>query len=263
MRKLVKIGIGIVLGILWLQKPRFRFRKRVKPFTRVDYAHRGLHSKELPENTKAALKRAVEEGYGIEMDVRLCKDGLVIHHDKDLQRSAGLDLMVEDLTLEELAQIKVFGSEETISSLEEILEVIDGKIPLLLEIKSESCHFRAAEEVQKRMDQYQGDYLIESFQPQVLYWYRLHRPQVLRGQLSERKIPGNIFRRWIMGHLFVNAISRPDFLAYEKAGSLWVKLWRFLGTPTFVYTLRDPQEQKKYFDACIFEEYLSTRRLEG
>lgn len=261
MKKLLCILGGLGLGFLWLQKPRYRYRKQVLPFTKVDYAHRGLHDEKMPENTKAALKAAVDHGYGIEMDVRRCKDGLVIHHDQDFLRSAKINRRVEECTLEELSQIKVFDSEETISSLEEILEVIDGRIPLLLEIKAEGDFFAVASEVQAVMDQYTGDYLIESFRPEILLWYRRYRPEVLRGQLSEPKMEGPVCRRWMMGLYLVNALSRPDFLAYNKAGSFWVKFWNKLGVPTFVYTLREPSQQKEYFDAGIFEGYLAKRTV--
>lgn len=254
---------GAGLGLLWLQKPRFRYIEKVKPFTKMDYAHRGLFNQTFPENSKGAFQRAVVEGYGIEMDVRRCKDGLVIHHDEDLKRSAGREEKISELSLAELREIKIFESEETIPSLEEALEIIGEHVPLLLEIKCEEEHFATAKAVQDVMDGFQGDYLIESFQPQVLLWYRIHRPKLLRGQLSEKNVGGCCLRRKVMSWLLVHVVSRPDFIAFEKGGSFWVRLWHGLGIPTFVYTLRHPDEKKNYFDAGIFEGYYSMRRILG
>ncbi len=252
------IFLGLLLGgLVFLIKPRCKKNKETRGFLDYSYAHRGLHDKESPENTLAAIKKAVEAGYGIEMDVRVSKDGLVIHHDEDLLRSTGLDRKLSDFSTSELAQMKVFSSQETIASLEEALGLIGARVPLLLEIKSESNHFDTASRVQALMDNYEGAYMIESFHPLVLYWYRKNRPQVIRGQLSGPNLDQGLFNDFMMKYLLYNFISRPDFIAYEKQGGLAPWLASKLGLPSFCYTLKSPEEKKEYFDGVIFEDYLA------
>lgn len=257
MRK--KIGyffLGLGALFFYLIKPRWKYRKKLRFFLSWPYAHRGLHGKDFPENTPSALKAAVDKGYGIEIDVRACKDRLVIHHDEDLNRSAGVDLKVEELDYESLRAYPLFGGEERILTLEAALEIIDGKVPLLLEIKSEKDHFSLGEKVQAIMDKYQGAYLIECFHPLLLLWYRLYRPKVLRGQLSSGDLEKSFIVRKAMALLLFNVLSRPDFIAYEKKGGFAPWFLHQLGTPSFAYTLLSADEKKNYFHGEIFEGYL-------
>ena len=89
------------------------------------YAHRGFHQKPVvPENSMAAFKRAVDEGFGIELDVHLSKDGkLIVHHDESLLRLCGKDVKICDLTSEELASYRLAGTEEPLPHLEEVLKI--------------------------------------------------------------------------------------------------------------------------------------------
>lgn len=255
MKKLIYFS-GALLGLgAFLMAPRFKYKKEVKRFLNYSYAHRGLHDKESPENTLGAVKKAVEEGYAIEMDVRVLEEGLLIHHDGDLLRSAGLDKKLQELSFSQIRELRIFSSQEKIPSLEEALEIIDGRVPLLLEIKSERDHSLNASRVQEVMDGYRGDYLIESFHPQVLYWYRKNRPQVLRGQLSGPELDQGPFKDFFMKYLLFNFISRPDFIAYDKRGGFSPWLLNRLGLPTFSYTLLSPGDKKSYLKGEIFEGY--------
>lgn len=257
MKKKISLGIlGLITGFYFLIKPRRKNNEAMQKFFRVPYAHRGLHGEVHPENTRGALLAAVERGYAIEMDVRASRDGLVIHHDETLMRSSGLSLIIEELDTALLGTIPLFGSQETIPTLKEALEIIGGRVPLLLEIKSETGHFLHAKQVQQVMDQYPGAYLIESFQPLVLLWYRLYRPKVLRGQLSGNNLGKSFLVDKAMALYLFNSISRPDFIAFDKKGGFAPWLLHHLGTPSFVYTLKAPGEKKDYFRGEIFEDYL-------
>ena len=150
------------------------------------FAHRGLYnnSGSAPENTMAAFDRAVKAGYGIELDVQLTKDEeVVVTHDFHLRRNCGIEGEVDQFTYEELQRFPVFHSKERIPLLEDVLKRIDGKVPLLVELKYKEGS-RICEKASQLLDLYKGTYMIESFHPQVLLWYKQHRPQVARGQLS-------------------------------------------------------------------------------
>ena len=124
-------------------------------------------------------------GYGIELDVQLTKDGVpVVFHDWDLKRAAGVDRKIRDCTFEELQSYRLFGSSQTIPAFETVLELADGRTPLIIELKAEIVHRELCEKCAVLLDRYPGEYCIESFSPLALGWFKRHRPNVLRGQLA-------------------------------------------------------------------------------
>ena len=217
------------------------------------YAHRGYHDKpHIPENSMAAFRRAIEHGYGAELDVHLMKDGrLAVIHDASLKRTAGADVLVEDLTAEELKQYRLEGTQEQIPLLEEVLPIFAGKAPLVVELKAERGNADAlAAAACRLLDKYRVTYCIESFDPRCLMWLWANRPDVVRGQLSENfrrhgdgtNLPGVV--RWVLSNLLLNARTRPDFIAYrfEDRKSLSLRLCRGLyGAQEFSWTIRSKE----------------------
>lgn len=243
-----------------------RMTNRPKALSEKYFAHRGLHnnSGSAPENTMAAFKRAVKAGYGIELDIQLSKDGqVVVTHDFHLKRNCGIEGEVAQFDYEELKHFPVFHSEETIPLFQEVLEMVDGKVPLIVELKykkgSQIC--QKASEI---LDEYKGEYVIESFHPQVLLWYKKHRPQIRRGQLSMnyQKVQGWMRPRYLlMRGLLLNFLTRPDFIAYDcrSSRSLSLQICRHLyRCPAYGWTVKSKEELKKvrkYFDGYIFEGF--------
>jgi len=185
------------------------------------YAHRGLHGNGIPENSMAPFRLAVEHGYGIELDVHLLKDGeLAVIHDSALVRTTGRDGKVEQLTARELPQYQLEGTKQTIPLFSQVLELCNGKIPLIVELKPDGKNAaQLTETVCNLLKYYPGDYCLESFDPRCLLWLKKHRPELMRGQLSydyfskPNKLP------WILKVLLkynlLNLFSRPDFIAYK------------------------------------------------
>lgn len=150
-------------------------KKRKHPVLNVKYyAHRGLHGEEgIPENSMAAFKKAKGSGYGIELDVQLTKDGvMVVHHDYDLKRTCGVNKKITDLTYRELCRYRLMGTRERIPRFVEVLREVDGKVPLLVELKMETCNRKLCKKVAKALDQYKGLYCMECFHPYALYWFK-------------------------------------------------------------------------------------------
>lgn len=217
----------------------------------VRYAHRGYHDKPLiPENSLAAFRRAVEAGYGAELDVHLTRDGrLAVIHDADLQRVCGVHGRVEDLTAAELMAFRLEGTRERIPFLEEVLPVFQGRQPLVVELKAEGGNHNAlAAAAMTVLDQFSVDYCVESFDPRVLLWLRKHRPEVLRGQLAQnfliRPEGQSLWNRIALTNLFYNLLTRPDFVSYrfEERNNLAVKLCRSMGLRTAYWTIRSPED---------------------
>ena len=222
-------------------------------FKKWRYAHRGYHDKpRIPENSIPAFRRAVQCGFGAELDVHLMKDGhLAVIHDASLLRTAGADVEIEDLTAEDLSSYTLEGTEHHIPLLEEVLPIFAGKAPLIIELKAERGNADALTAAAcKLLDKYKGRYLVESFDPRCLMWLWHNRPQVLRGQLSENflrhgdgaSLPGAV--RWVLSNLLLNCRTRPAFIAYrfEDRDSLSLKLCRSLyGAQEFSWTIRSKE----------------------
>ena len=230
------------------------------------FAHRGLYnnSGSAPENTMAAFRRAVKAGYGIELDIQLTKDGkVVVTHDFHLKRNCGISGDVDQFNYEELGRFPVFHSEERIPLLEDVLKLVEGKVPLIIELKYKKGS-RICEKATEILDAYKGEYAIESFHPQVLLWYKKYRPQVSRGQLSMnyQKIQGWMQPHYlIMRGLLLNFLTRPDFIAYDcRSGcSLSLQICRHLyRCPAYGWTVKSKgqlRKVRKYFDGYIFEGF--------
>lgn len=259
---LIAIIILIVLFLLYLFSLRGRTshpgRKALQGYS---YAHRGLHDSQKPENSLAAFRAAVEHGYGIELDVHLLKDGsLAVIHDSLLKRTTGAEGSVEDLTQGELIQYHLNGTQETIPAFQEVLDLCQGKIPLIVELKAVGSNYaQLSETVCRTLDNYTGVYCIESFDPRCVWWLRKHRPDIIRGQLAENflteKSPVPWVLRFAMTKQLLNFLTRPDFVAYKYAdrkrlGNFLVrKVWGVQGVS---WTLKT----KEAFDTAVKEGWL-------
>lgn len=128
----------LLLLLLLLLRPDPAARRKMERFSGRRYAHRGLHcaAEGVPENSLPAFRRAVEAGYGIELDLHLTTDGrLAVFHDDTLDRVCGVSGRVEEKSYEELRQLRLLGTEEYIPLFEEVLEIVAGRIPMIIEVK--------------------------------------------------------------------------------------------------------------------------------
>lgn len=183
--------IGLpALAVLYLLMimPRMAGKPDTAPFQKWLYAHRGLHSNEpaqrgedmAPENSLRAFRRAVEAGFGIEMDVQMTKDHIpVVFHDFTLKRICGREGKVCDYTYEELQQFPLCGSDQRIPKFKDVLSCVDGKVPLIVELKIEATDLSVCPAADGLLAEYKGMYCIESFNPLGLFWYRMHRRRVV------------------------------------------------------------------------------------
>lgn len=226
------------------------------------YAHRGLHSAGVPENSLAAFRAAVAHGFGAELDVHLLADGsLAVIHDSDLRRVTGRQGRVEDLTAADLPDYPLQGTDQTVPLFSDVLKIFEGKAPLIVEVKVVDGNTDAVcSAVAAMLDGYKGDYCVESFHPAAVAWFRKHRPQVVRGQLSENyfvtpgcRLPKPV--QFLMRHMLTNIWTRPDFVAYNCRDlnelSLWVsrKVWKLQGV---TWTLKT----KEAYDAALSDGFI-------
>lgn len=235
------------------------------------YAHRGFHDKPaIPENSMAAFRRAIDNLYGAELDVHLMADGnLAVIHDSSLRRTAGADVCIEDLTKADLEKYRLEGTDERIPLLEEVLALFEGRTPLIVELKSERGNFNElAAATVALLDKYQVNYCIESFDPRCLIWLKKHRPEIVRGQLSQQFLrhpeedPGiGKTTQFLLGNLLMNMAAVPDFIAYRFSDRdcLAVKLCRSVYKVQEVnWTIRAKEEMTAAENAgnlVIFERF--------
>lgn len=218
----------------------------------MGFAHRGLHGPGVPENSLAAFRAALELGAGIECDVRLSGDGqLVVFHDHDLRRLCASALAVESTSAATLAAQRLFDSGEHIPRLTELLELVAGRVPLLVEVK---CRGGNASQVTAatvaNLKSYSGPVGVMSFEPSVGRWLARHAPEVRRGLVLSRR--SGTFDRWRS----IRSAS-PHFLAIDL-GALILPWANKARQRRWVYswTIRSPEQRQTgevHADALIWE----------
>lgn len=249
-----------------------------------------------PENSMPAFEAAVAAGYGIELDTQTTADGrLVVFHDENLYRMCGVDRNLYECTYDELSTYKLAKTEYGIPLFEDVLKMIDGKVPLVVEIKSEGNWKRTTRMTAEALDAYgvsvgsdnrargskevkkvgKGEYkrqpyCMESFHPLIVKWFRDNRPDVLRGQLSTNFFRSTLKRVWyeniVLTNLMLNFLSRPDFVAYNYRYKNQPSFWlcrNLFGVVSAAWTVRSEaalEKVAKVFEVIIFDSFLPEER---
>lgn len=260
---LVAAIILLVLAALYVLSVRGQSRRPgLAVLQEHAYAHRGLHDPARPENSMAAFRAAMEAGYGIELDVHLLKDGtLAVMHDSTLKRTTGADGTIEALTAQQLSSYRLEGTSETIPGFAQVLQLLGGNVPLIVELKSVGNNYRdLCRAACALLAGYNGPYCIESFDPRCVYWLKKHTPHIIRGQLTENFLatrggPMPCLLKCFMTLQVFNFLTKPDFVAYRFAhrkhlsNTLVRKLWGVQGVS---WTL----ENKEDYNAAVKEGWI-------
>lgn len=224
------------------------------------FAHRGLWGKSAPENSLLAFKQAIDAGLGIELDVNPIEDGTpVVFHDSKMSRMTGKDKYIQNITIEELNEIKLLDSDEKIPTLEEVLKLIKGKTPLLIEIKSQDKIGDLEKKVLDLLRNYKGEYAIQSFNPYTLKWFYENEPRIWRGQLSSffKNTKLGVLKKAILKRLATRKMTHHDFVSYD-INNLPNRWTRKLEIPLLSWTIKKQEDYIKaiqYSDNVIFEGF--------
>ena len=219
--------ILVVLALLFtvLIAPRTIGAASLAHMEGYHYAHRGYHDGNVavPENSLSSFQAAIDAGYGIELDVQLSSDKVpMVFHDADLMRICGREGKIWDYTCQELQEMKLFGTEETIPTLAQALELIGGQVPILVEYKMDKVDTDVCAYSHELLKDYDGPYAVQSFHPFALFWYRQNAKDVPRGILSKNFLRDKeetgeeaTIIDFLTTNLMLNVIGYPDFIAYD------------------------------------------------
>lgn len=229
-------------------------------------AHRGVHTKDIPENSLSAFENALKNNYAIELDVQFTKDKeVVVFHDENLKRITNDTRNIEDVNYDELKNLRLGNTNEIIPTLEEVLELVDSKVAILIEIKDCKDYIELSEKTYEILKGYEGNYAIQSFNPFILEWYKNNASEVVRGQLSGTFTEGseslNSFEKFVLKNMLLNFKSKPNYIGYELEGIPKSKLesLRKKGVPIIVWTVKNKEDMEKaykYSDNITFENFL-------
>ncbi|MDD3214926.1 MAG: glycerophosphodiester phosphodiesterase family protein [Eubacteriales bacterium] len=265
----ILILVILVALYLWLVLPR-RSHPDASALVGKLYAHRGLHdgNHAIPENSLAAFRRAVEAGYGIELDVQLTADHqLIVHHDGTTGRVCGADVRIHDT---DYASLPLLPDGTPIPLFSDVLALVDGQAPLIVEVKQDGGAVPNATAALEALRSYTGPYCVESFHPLAVRYFRTNAPEIVRGQLAMggRRDPKEIDLLSFLSlkYLLVNFLGRPHFVAYscEYDRNLSVWLMKHVFKPLMAaWTVRSQQELDKArvdYSMPIFELFLPDMR---
>ncbi|MGI6004399.1 MAG: glycerophosphodiester phosphodiesterase family protein [Christensenellales bacterium] len=238
--------------------------------TDTPIAHRGLLDEDNPENSLGAARRAIARGYPIELDLHLAADGVVmVFHDDNLKRITGDPRDIEACTSQQLKTLRLCGTGFGIPTFDEFLDEVEGRVPLLIEIKRQSRHeknIRILEKITARLDHYNGQYAVQSFHPPTVRWLYKNRPDIIRGQLcsggdfDHGKLTTRMVQKFFIKNLLVVHYGHPHFIAYEQEHipNRWTSKYRGR-LPLIGWTFRDQAratQLKDEVDNIIFQDFI-------
>ena len=223
------------------------------------FANKGLHDKDAPENSIAAVKKAIEKGYGVYLDARILADNtIVVFSDQALGRMTDRDGFIHHCTLNDLPDLTLGDTKETVPTLVEILDIVDGQVPVIVNLKSIDS-FGMEKYVWKILQTYSGDYAVASANPYSLEWFKLNAPKVKRGQVSSfykhSYLP--LATRIAYKKMKLNdTVSEPNFIIYDSSDLPNRFAKKYKNLPLLANHVHDEQtleKAKKYAKNFIFE----------
>ena len=231
----------------------------MKLIRKKEIAHRGLHKKrEIPENSLVSFQEAVKNGYSMELDINITNDcKIVVFHDDDLNRLCGVNKKVEEVSYELLKSLTLYETNEKIPLLEEVLKEVDGKSELIIEIKKHQNIGILENLLIELLENYRGSFLICSFEQNILYWFKINKPNLKRGLIFE-SLPSKFRKYEKIIFLYKYFKSKPDFISldYKLINSSIFHFCKAKKIPTIIWTINSKTDFEKYYDevdAIIFE----------
>lgn len=222
-------------------------------------AHRGIYNnKNIYENTLESFSLAIKQKLIIELDIRLTKDKqIIVFHDNNTKRITKQNKIVEKNTYKELNNQDIIH----IPLLSEVLKLVNGKVPLLIEIKPYEKSGVLESKLMQLLNNYKGEYAIQSFSPKVLYWFKKNYPNILRGQLAHKYTKQKLssVKKFILSNMLLNTITKPHFISYKynELSPTQIKKCKKKKIHVIGWTITNEREFKhyqKYYDNLICDQ---------
>lgn len=233
--------------------------KNLEPLLNNLIAHRGVHNKYIKGNSLIAIELAIMKKLPVEFDITLTKDNVVILcHDSFIKCKNKTYIIVNH------NYSKLKGICQKIVTLEEVLNLVSGKIPLLIELKPYNKGNKLEKECVKLLDNYKGYFAIQSFSPFIIYWFKKNRESYIRGQLLTNTYNYNFIVNGIYKYMLFNKFTNPDFICYNIKGLPNKQIERVRKSKTVIGWTVKKQEQiekyNKYCDNFICDNILEIRK---
>ena len=199
-------------------------------------AHRGVHNSTILENTLPAFVKCVDKNYIIELDIHILKDKtIVVYHDHNLSKLTGVSKVIETLSYAQLSKIKI-KNKYVIPTLKQVMHIVDGKVPLLIEVKDMNNNSKFEEELVKILDEYKGEFAIQSMNPFVIDWLYKNRKDYIIGLIIFNELNYNIVKKYT---------KKIDFISIYKK-QLPFKINKLV----LGWTIKKQSEYEKYIKLC-------------
>ena len=222
-------------------------------------AHRGVHNQEkgIIENTLEAFQKAIEKNYSIELDLHCTKDGeVIVFHDDNLKRITGMDKDVKDTTFKDIQELSV------IPRFSDVLKLVDGKVPILIELKTDNKVGILESKTMELLKNYKGKYAIQSFNPFSIMWLKNNFPNVVRGQLVSKfeNEKMNTIKKWLLKNMVFNFLAKPDFISYHIDDLSYQEILNIKKKRLILgWTVRTKEKYEElisYYDNLICENFI-------
>lgn len=226
-------------------------------------AHRGYYNnkKGIIENSVLAFKKAIDNNYLIELDVRLTRDKkLVVFHDDNLKRVCGVNKRVKDLTYKQLLKYNLFDTTLKIPLFSDVIKLVNGRVPILIETKYHNRYGILEKILIKELSNYKGLYAIQSFYPTSLLWFKRNAKDIPIGLLSSNfKNDSNCLKSLIGKTLILDLFFKTDFISYDVKGLPNNYLsYKRDKKKIVIWTIKNKKDYdlaKKYTDSLICENF--------
>lgn len=226
-------------------------------------AHRGYYNnkKGIPENSVLAFKKAIDNNYLIELDVRLTKDQkLVVFHDDNLKRVCGVNKRVKDLTYRELLKYNLFNTTLKVPLFSDVIKLVNGRVPILIETKYHNRYGVLEKILINELSNYKGLYAIQSFYPMALLWLKRNTKDIPIGLLSSNfKNDLNRLKSIIGKTLILDLFFKTDFISYDVKGlpNNYLSYKRYK-KKIVIWTIKNKKDYdlaRQYTDSLICENF--------
>ena len=220
--------------------------KNLEPLLNTLIAHRGIHNEYIKGNSLLAIELAIMKKYPAEFDITLTKDNVVILCHDNFIKCGNKSYVISKHDYSYIKNIC-----QKVVTFDEVLKLVSGKIPLLIELKPYTKGNKLEKECVKLLDSYKGYFAIQSFSPFIIYWFKKNRPNYLRGQLLTNTYNYNFIVNSIYKYMLFNKFTNPDFICYNIKGlpNKQIKKAR-ISKPIIGWTIKKESQIKKYDKYC-------------